>query len=62
MSMVDPSIDYLAEKVDSIYNMDFGSRADAVTIMDNCKEISLSNTHELWDLLVHEIGKEMRKE
>ena len=45
-----------------IYNMDFGSRADAVTVMDNCKEISLSNTRELWDLLVHEIGKEMRKE
>ena len=45
-----------------IYNMDFGNRADAVTVMDNGKEISLSNTHELWDLLVHEIGEEMRKE
>lgn len=45
-----------------IYNMDFGSRAGAVTVMDNGKEISLSNTHELWDLLVHEIGEEMRKE
>ena len=39
-----------------IYNMDFGSRADEVTVMDNCKEISLSSTHELWDLLVHEIA------
>ena len=45
-----------------IYNMDFGSRADEVTVMDNGKEISLSNTRELWDLLVHEIGEEMRKE
>lgn len=45
-----------------IYNMDFGNRADAVTVMDNGKEISLSNTRELWDLLVHEIGEEMRKE
>lgn len=45
-----------------IYNMDFGSRADAVTVMDNGKKISLSSTHELWDLLVHEIGEEMRKE
>ena len=45
-----------------IYNMDFGSRADAATVMDNSKKISLSSTHELWDLLVHEIGEEMRKE
>ena len=45
-----------------IYNMDFGSRADAVTVMDNGKEISLSSTRELWNLLVHEIGEEMRKE
>ena len=45
-----------------IYNMDFGSRADAVTVMDKGKKISLSNTRELWDLLVHEIGEEMRKE
>lgn len=45
-----------------IYNMDFGSRADAVIVMDNGKKISLSSTHELWDLLVHEIGEEMRKE
>ena len=45
-----------------IYNMKFGSRADTVTVMDNGKKISLSNTHELWDLLVHEIGEEMRKE
>ena len=45
-----------------IYNMDFGNRADVVTVMDNRKEISLSNTRELWDLLVHEIGEEMRKE
>ena len=45
-----------------IYNMDFGSRADAVTVMDNGKKISLSNIRELWDLLVHEIGEEMRKE
>lgn len=45
-----------------IYNMDFGNRADAVTVMDNRKEISLSSTRELWDLLVHEIGEEMRKE
>lgn len=45
-----------------IYNMDFGSRADAVTVMDNGKEIPLSNIKELWDLLVHEIGEEMRKE
>ena len=45
-----------------IYNMDFGSRADEVTVMDNGKEISLSSTRELWDLLVHEIGEEMRKE
>ena len=45
-----------------IYNMDFGSRADEVTVMDNGKKISLSNTRELWDLLVHEIGEEMRKE
>ena len=45
-----------------IYNMDFGSRANAVTVMDNGKEISLSNIQELWELLVHEIGEEMRKE
>ena len=45
-----------------IYNMDFGSRADEMTVMDNGKKISLSSTHELWDLLVHEIGEEMRKE
>lgn len=45
-----------------IYNMDFGNRADAVTVMDNGKEIPLSTTRELWDLLVHEIGEEMRKE
>lgn len=45
-----------------IYNMDFGSRADAATVMDNSKKISLSSTHELWDLLVHEIGEEIRKE
>lgn len=45
-----------------IYNMNFGSRANEVTVMDNGKEILLSNTRELWDLLVHEIGKEMRKE
>lgn len=45
-----------------IYNMDFGSRADVVIVMDNGKKISLSNTRELWDLLVHEIGEEMRKE
>ena len=45
-----------------IYNMDFGNRADAVTVMDNRKEIPLSNIEELWDLLVHEIGEEMRKE
>ena len=45
-----------------IYNMDFGNRADAVIVMDNGKEISLSSTRELWDLLVHEIGEEMRKE
>ena len=45
-----------------IYNMDFGNRADAVTVVDNGKEISLSNTRELWDLLIHEIGEEMRKE
>ena len=45
-----------------IYNVDFGNRADEVTVMDNGKEISLSNTRELWDLLVHEIGEEMRKE
>ena len=45
-----------------IYNMDFGSRADEVTVMDKGKKISLSNTRELWDLLVHEIGEEMRKE
>lgn len=45
-----------------IYNMDFGNRADAVTVMDKGKKISLSNTRELWDLLVHEIGEEMRKE
>ena len=45
-----------------IYNMDFGNRADAVTVMDNCKEIPLSTTRELWDLLIHEIGEEMRKE
>ena len=42
--------------------MDFGNRADAVTVMDNRKEISLSNIEELWELLVHEIGEEMRKE
>ena len=45
-----------------IYNMDFGNRADAVTVMDNGKEILLSNTRELWELLVHKIGEEMRKE
>ena len=45
-----------------IYNMDFGSRADAVIVMDNGKEISLSSTRELWDLLIHKIGEEMRKE
>ena len=45
-----------------IYNMNFGSRADTVIVMDKGKKISLSNTHELWDLLVHEIGEEMRKE
>lgn len=45
-----------------IYNMDFGNRADEVTVMDNGKKISLSNTHELWELLIHEIGEEMRKE
>lgn len=45
-----------------IYNMDFGNRADEVTVMDNGKEISLSNTRELWELLIHEIGEEMRKE
>ena len=45
-----------------IYNMKFGSRADEVTVMDKGKKISLSNTRELWDLLVHEIGEEMRKE
>lgn len=45
-----------------IYNMDFGSRADEVTVMDSGKKISLSSTRELWDLLVHEIGEEMRKE
>ena len=45
-----------------IYNMDFGNRADAVTVMDKGKKISLSNTRELWELLVHEIGEEMRKE
>lgn len=45
-----------------IYNMDFGNRADEVTVMDNGKEISLSNIEELWKLLVHEIGEEMRKE
>ena len=45
-----------------IYNMDFGSRADEMTVMDKGKKISLSNTRELWDLLVHEIGEEMRKE
>ena len=45
-----------------IYNMDFGNRADEVTVMDKGKKISLSNTRELWDLLVHEIGEEMRKE
>ena len=45
-----------------IYNMDFGSRANAVTVMGNGKEISLSNIQELWELLVHEIGEEMRKE
>ena len=45
-----------------IYNMDFGNRADAVIVMDKGKKISLSNTRELWDLLVHEIGEEMRKE
>ena len=45
-----------------IYNMDFGNRADVVTVVDNGKEISLSNTRELWNLLVHEIGEEMRKE
>lgn len=45
-----------------IYNTDFGNRADMVTVMDNGKEISLSNTRELWDLLIHEISEEMRKE
>ena len=45
-----------------IYNMDFGNRADAVTVVDNGKEISLSNTRELWELLIHEIGEEMRNE
>ena len=45
-----------------IYNMNFGSRADTVIVMDKGKKISLSNTRELWDLLVHEIGEEMRKE
>lgn len=45
-----------------IYNMDFGSRADAVTVMDDDKEVSLSSTRELWDLLVHKIGEEIRKE
>lgn len=45
-----------------IYDMDFGNRADAVIVMDNGKEISLSNTRELWELLIHEIGEEMRKE
>lgn len=45
-----------------IYNMDFGSRADEMTVMDKGKKISLSNTRELWDLLIHEIGEEMRKE
>ena len=45
-----------------IYNMDFGNRADAVTVVDNGKEIPLSNTRELWDLLIHAIGEEMRKE
>ena len=45
-----------------IYNMDFGSRADAVKVMDNGKEVSLSSTRELWDLLIHKIGEEMRKE
>ena len=45
-----------------IYNMDFGNRADAVTVMNNGKEISLSTTRELWELLIHESGEEMRKE
>ena len=45
-----------------IFNTDFGNRADMVTVMDSGKEISLSNTRELWELLVHEIGEEMRKE
>ena len=45
-----------------IYNMKFGSRADAMIVMDKGKKISLSNTRELWDLLIHEIGEEMRKE
>lgn len=45
-----------------IYNMDFGNRADEVAVMDNGKEISLSNIEELWELLIHEIGEEMRKE
>ena len=45
-----------------IYNMDFGNRADEVTVMDNGKKISLSNIEELWELLIHEIGEEMRKE
>ena len=45
-----------------IYDMDFGNRADAVTVVDNGKEISLSNTRELWELLIHEIGEEMRNE
>lgn len=45
-----------------IYNMDFGNRADVVTVVDNGKEIPLSNTRELWELLIHEIGEEMRKE
>lgn len=45
-----------------IYNMKFGCRADEVTVMDNGKEISLSSIEELWELLIHEIGEEMRKE
>lgn len=45
-----------------IYNMDFGNRADEVIVMDNGREISLSNIQELWELLIHEIGEEMRKE
>lgn len=59
MSMVNPSIDYLAEKVDSKYSLAIIAAKRARELVDNAPKLVESNSNKPVSIAMEEIGQDV---